>query len=103
MAGIGTVGTAGVVLINRTVSQFDTGWHPSERTLALWRVVSGPVDPEIDETQQRRLNVISILMALGAWLALLYRAPYRAVGLLAAILAIYFLGSLAKRRGWLPS
>jgi MFS family permease len=103
MAAVGTVGTLGVVLVNRTVSRFDTAWQPSERTLALWRIVSGPVDPEIDETQQRRLNIISILLALGAWLALLYRVPFHAVGLLAAILAIYFLGRYARRRGWLPS
>jgi MFS family permease len=103
MAAVGTVGTLAVVLANRTVSRFDAPWQPSERVTALWRVLSGPVDPEIDDVQQRRLNVISLALALGAWLGLLYWAPLYAIGLLAAILGIYFLGSLARRRGWLPS
>ena len=103
MAAVGTLGTATVVIVRPVLRQFDAaGVSLDERTLSVWAIISGPTNPDLDEAQQRRLNVITTGIVLLGWLGLLYKVPYHALGLVSIVLALAVLGTLARRRGWLP-
>ncbi len=103
MAVLGAAGTALTVTFYPILRRFDAGGDDTgERSFAIWRFISGPADPSFDEAQQRKLNVITTGLVLLGALGLLYRVPYGTLWLLLVIFTMAFLGSLWRRRGWLP-
>lgn len=98
MAVVGAVGTVGVLIASPAVRKFDIGaGRVNERLPGIWRVVSGPVDPELDEQQQRLLNTLSMSIVLAVWFGLLYQVTYLALGFLGTLLAFGYLGGRIRR------
>lgn len=66
----------------------------------LWQVVAGQINPQFDRSQQHRLSLASILIALLAWLGLAFALPAYAFALL-ILIPTFVLIDLARRKGWL--
>ncbi len=102
MSVVGLVGTGVAVALYPVIGRFDERkGGDSEHTFGIWRLMSGPVHPSFDEAQQRKLNVITIGVAMVAWVALFYQVPQAAGWLLPAILVLATLGSFARSKGWI--
>lgn len=103
MAALGAIGTAGIVIRYPIVRRFDLAvGKVNERLHRFWRKISGSVDLDLDERQQRLLNAISVTVVLVGWLGLLYRTPYFALGLLVGAAVLASIGAFVRRKGWLP-
>ena len=86
-----------------SVRQFDTVWKPvAGRASLIQRVITEPVDPDVQEGPQRWLNVIAVIIVLVAWAGVAITHYVTASVLLLAALALALLGSQLRRRGWLP-
>lgn len=102
MAVAGTIGTVAILSFFPAARRFEAGpFQVDETRNALWRVLVGSVNPQFDERQQYRLNLVSILVAFLAWLGLASTLPAYAFGLLALVPLFVLFGSFARKRGWL--
>lgn len=99
MAALGAVGTGVVLVLNPVLRRFDAvRASVDQRLLSIWRVVSGPVNPEMDNSQQRRLNIFALSSAFVGWLGLFLRAPAFAIRLIIAVAVLAYVGSRIHRR-----
>jgi len=100
MALAGAVGTAVVTILNPILRRFDYSTGRSRDGIRrVLNSIVGKANPEFDRAQQGVLNSIIIVVVIGAWLGLAYRAPIYASGTLFAVLGLVTLGGLAMK--WL--
>lgn len=79
---------------NPEVAQDSRGWWE-----VLWRRITGSVDPEYDEDQQRWLNLITMSIVLVGWVIFTFRQPAFGLGMGGLILGAWGLRKALQRRG----
>jgi hypothetical protein len=97
-AGTGIAVVAYPILWNFDRAQVRRGDHLFD----IKGFLTEPTASAYDNRQQRRLNFLSICIVLLGILAILYQVRVHAVWILAVLLAIGMLGSLARRKGFIP-
>lgn len=96
---LGMAGLTMVLLLlwiwrNPEVAQDSRGWWE-----VLWRWITGSVDPEYDEGQQRWLNLITMAIVLVGWVIFTFRQPAFGLGIGGLVLGAWGLGKAIQRRG----
>jgi MFS family permease len=100
LAAAGAIGTA-FVMRNPATRKIDAGpAELDERMFGIYRRLEGEADPEFDASQQKRLNLASLVIALVSWWGVYNHSSIRAFGVLIAVLALAFAGATMRRRSW---
>lgn len=97
MAGLGAFGTALVAGLNPIVRRFDAVPTTSDRLRSVWASLAGPTDPDLDAVQQRRMNLVTMLLGSSVIFALARHSPLGAVGLLLLVSGIAYGRVIGKR------
>jgi MFS family permease len=102
MAIVGAGATALTLWAHPSIRHFDESKQPARlgRPALAW--VSGPIDPEFPELPQRVLNLGAIALAAIGWGGVALKHPIPALILLVVTLGVAAVGTILKRRGWLP-
>jgi len=99
MAMTGAIGTGAVILGSSTLRELGRGKGDDPRQhLGLWRLTVGSIDPEVEETQQHRMNSMSLMLLLVLVGFLVYWWRVYAAMLLTLLAVFAYLGSRVKRR-----
>ncbi len=77
---------------NPEITQDSMGWWD-----AIWRKVTGYVDPEYDEVQQRWLNLVTMVIVAVGWVLFTIRQPSIGFGIAGIILATWGARKMMKR------
>lgn len=102
LASVGLVGSVLVLAANPVVRKLDGGsLVRADSVIAVWRAIAGHVDSQYEEVQQHILNWMAVLLGIGGWLGLFYRAPYHALGLLGAMTGLGYVSTAIRRKGLL--
>jgi MFS family permease len=100
------VGFTGTAIVASTLvpllRRFESGASSQYEGTVPARHVLGSLDAAFDRGVQVRLNYVSVVVILLAWLYLAFSHAAEAFWVLLSVGMIVYLGSLARRRGWLP-
>lgn len=99
MAGLGAVGTAMVAGLSPAIRRFDSVPADSAQRRSVLKLFTEPVDSDLDERQQKRMNMLTMSLGLIALAVLTYRSPFGALGLFLLIFGVAYGGMMSRRIG----
>lgn len=102
MATVGTFATVVILSVFPVTRSLKSGpFEVDTSKRSMWRALVGGVNPQFEQSQQHRLNFISIVVASLAWLGLALALPIYALSLLVLVPLFVLFGSFARKKGWL--